>query len=108
MGNKTHYEENGNYACNPVPFPNPKKMFLLPKNVTCVNCLKIIIKEWKEQVDSYVGHPLKNAKKQLKIVEKQLEKALSPEAKEKRKPLGRSPSRTTPRKPIVAEEKEDD
>ena len=71
---KIHDNENGKYACNWDIKINPKKMSLLQERVTCINCLKLIIKEWERQVKSFSEQPLKNAKEGLRLAKKQLSK----------------------------------
>ncbi len=62
-----HDNDNGKYACDWDIKPNHNKMTLVQERITCVNCLKLIIKEWERQVKSFSGQPLRNAKEGLRL-----------------------------------------
>jgi len=69
---KIHQNEGGKYLCNWAVNPIKKHMSLLQERVTCKNCLRLIIKEWKRQISYMKGQPLKNAKEGLRRAKKQL------------------------------------
>ena len=71
MKERIHDNENGKYACNPAIKVNPKKISILQEKVNCIDCLKLIVKEWERQVREFSGQPLKNAKVGLKLARKQ-------------------------------------
>ena len=42
--------------------------------VTCLDCLRLIEQEWKRQVKTFKGSPLRNAKEGLSITKKRIVK----------------------------------